>query len=928
MATQSIGVRIALEGASEYIRDLKTATAETKALKSELELASRLKNPFERASSMKGILTSEIAAQEEKIKLLTEAYNAAEESTGKFSEKTLKARDALDKAEIALDSMKKQLSNLPNGLEMAGDDLLKTGEKISSVGKEFNSVGRTFLPITGAVAASFGASAKAAVQFESDFNGVMKTVEASEGEYAALSDWIKEYSRTIGVSKSEIAETMQIVGQLGVRGVENIEAFTKTAIEMGEATDWTSAEAADAMARFMNIFSTPKDKVADLGNVIVGLGNNIATTEPEIGEMAVRLASASKMAGLTEEQVLALAASMSSVGINAEAGGSAMSKVLTTIAKSVEMAGTSFDSTGAYAEKLELLGTIAGMTGEEFKRAWGEDTIGTLLTFIEHLDNAERTGSSALVTLDELGMKEIRVSNALRSLTLASDEVYRAQKIANQEISNGSALTDEASIRWGEYSHRIEAAKQGIENVGISIGERLLPYIEKGIDFVQKMVDKWDALSPSMQETIVKTVALTAAISPLAFAIGGIFTGIGSIISVGGHLFKGTGKLIHLLSGAGGMASATFTVRDGFGALLGAIGSGATGLIGGIGKLAAAAAPFLFPHGLVVAGILAAGIAIFKNWGTIKQGGENLVGWLKGQADAIITAALGFTYKALKWGFDLVANIGKGIWNGMKTVWDAVVGVGKTIKSLLGHSTPDEGPLKNDDEWMGHMMQNFISGIDKKVPALGQSAEAASNAIKTGILGGTGTIGSELESSMSKAVNAVASAEPRLVSAAQSMATKMSGAFKTMAESAKTWGADLIKSMASGIQSHMSTVASAANNAAAAVKKRLGFSEPEEGPLSDFHTYMPDMMALMAKGIRDNIPVLRDAVNQAAYAMLPPTPYMDLPDTGYNSNTTNMGGVQIVINQQPGQDADELAEILEQKLVALEERRLYAYGTT
>lgn len=858
MATQSIGVRIALEGAGEYIRDLKSATQETKALKSELELASRISNPFERASTMKGVLTSEIDAQKQKIQLLTDAYNEAEASTGKFSDKTLKARDALDKAEIALDSMNRQLKNLPNGLEMAGDQMVKYGEGISSFGKNFTSAGKTMLPLTGAVAGAFAKGTKELIEYESAYNGVMKTIDASEEEYEELSNWIKQYSREVGVTKEEISGVMQIVGQLGVRGVSNIIEFTKASIEMGEATDWTSEESADNMARFMNIFETAPSKVRDLGNVLVALGNNMATTEPEIGEMATRLASAGRMSGLAEEQVLALAASMTAVGINAEAGGSSMSKVLSTLSKTVELAGTASDDTGAYAEKLKILAHMTSMSADEFKKAWSEDTIGTLLLFIENLNNLDVNGKSAIAMLDDLGFKEIRVSNALRSLTLTTEEVYRAQEIANKEISNGSALSDEAAVRWGELSHRIEGAKQGLENVGMSIAERLLPYIEKGIDFIQKMVDKWDALSPAMQDTIVKTAAISALIGPLLIGFGSIFTGIGSIISAGGHLVKGIGTITHtasnllrFLTGAGGMASGLSTVTAGMSTATGA--AGALAGAKGIGGIIATAGPYVAAIGLVIT----AGVLLYKNWDEVKEA-----------AKVFAERTAGHIRNFCEGAANLLTSLGqkiKGLWDGGINMIKGGMEYVRDIFRLAG-------------EWGVDWVKSIANGIKGWKDFLVDAGKTAASAIKNG--------------------------------------------FETITNAAKTWGADVAQNMASGIKGKISTVANAAKNAATTVKSILGFSEPETGPLSDFHTYMPDMMKLMAKGIRDNIPLVESAAKQAAYAIKPQ--YADLP-TGANYNT-NLGGVQIVIHQQPGQDANELAQVIQEKLVALEERHLYAYG--
>lgn len=73
------------------------------------------------------------------------------------------------------------------------------------------------------------------------------------------------------------------------------------------------------------------------------------------------------------------------------------------------------------------------------------------------------------------------------------------------------------------------------------------------------------------------------------------------------------------------------------------------------------------------------------------------------------------------------------------------------------------------------------------------------------------------------------------------------------ANSAWTWGKDLVDNMASGIRNNISNVTNAVSSVASKIKSFLGFSEPEDGPLSNFHTYMPDMIDLMTKGIKGGI---------------------------------------------------------------------------
>lgn len=125
------------------------------------------------------------------------------------------------------------------------------------------------------------------------------------------------------------------------------------------------------------------------------------------------------------------------------------------------------------------------------------------------------------------------------------------------------------------------------------------------------------------------------------------------------------------------------------------------------------------------------------------------------------------------------------------------------------------------------------------------------------------------------------------------------------AKAAVTWGKDMMISFGNGIAEAASHVWDNVKGVARGVKKILGFSEPDEGPLSDFHTYAPDMMKSFADGIRKNTHLVTEAASQAAQGV---SGAMSMP--GGTSNSYNYGGFTVVVNQQPGQSADAVVDEL------------------
>ena len=185
---------------------------------------------------------------------------------------------------------------------------------------------------SGALAGLGAAAIKAGIEYESAFAGVLKTVDFDNAKISAeeLSAALIQMSKDIPMSATEIARIAEAAGQLGIEA-DNVEKFTRVMADLGVATNMSGEEAATTFARFANITGMDTDQFENLGSAIVELGNNMATTESEIASLALGLAGAGSQIGLSEPEILGLAAAMSSLGIGSEAGSTAMSKLMSTI---------------------------------------------------------------------------------------------------------------------------------------------------------------------------------------------------------------------------------------------------------------------------------------------------------------------------------------------------------------------------------------------------------------------------------------------------------------------------------------------------------------------------------------------------------------------------------------------------------------------
>lgn len=354
-------------------------------------------------------------------------------------------------------------------------ELGSESEKLAEQRKAFDQLGRGALVAGTAITLATALAVKAAMDWESAWAGVTKTVSGSDEELAAVEQGLRDLTSVLPASHQEIAAVAEAAGQLGVE-TPNVVAFTKTMIDLGETTNLSANDAATALARFVNIMGTSQDEVSNLGSALVGLGNNYATTEREILDMSMRLAGAGRQVGLSEGEVLGLSTALSSVGIEAEAGGSAVSKVMIDIAAAVEEGG----------DRLDLFAKTAGMSAQQFAAQWREEPSKALAVFVKGLANAESQGGSTLGVLAELGITEVRMRDALLRSASAADMFAGAMEMGNAEFKANNALTIEAAKRYETVESKLAIAGNAVRDAAIDFGDVFLPAVAGSADAVKE----------------------------------------------------------------------------------------------------------------------------------------------------------------------------------------------------------------------------------------------------------------------------------------------------------------------------------------------------------------------------------------------------------------------------------------------------------
>lgn len=472
----------------------------------------------------------------------------------KYASKTVlatekEASDAAGKIKGNFERNLKDTESLFSGLE-------------SAARTSFDLMAKASLAAGAAITAGLVGSVHVGSEFESAFAGVRKTVNASNAELEQMRNELRAMAKDeLPMSAAELSAIAESAGQLGIHN-KNIIGFTETMANMDVATDLGSDEAASEFAKFANITEMSQDYFANLGSSVVALGNNMATTESDTVNMAMRIAAAGHQVKLSEADIMGYSAALSSVGIEAEAGGSAFSKLLTKLQLAAE--------TG---ENLKDYAKVAGMTSKEFKEAFNEDATVAINAFLTGLTDTEQNGKSAIAVLDEMGLTEVRLRDTLLRAGNANTLFADALEISNTAWEENTALANEAEQRYKTFESQCQMTQNKITDIGISIYDDLRPGLTEGIglvnEFIEGLAGKEDVLGDVIESATKSMPTMVRKTREAAEAVREFSE---PFLKVGGFLVDHPGIITGTIAGIGS-ALAAHKIASGISAVAAAFGA-------------------------------------------------------------------------------------------------------------------------------------------------------------------------------------------------------------------------------------------------------------------------------------------------------------------------------------------------------------------
>lgn len=590
-------------------RELKTLKSEYRAISASDDIGQggeKLLSNLREQKTAAEALVKEYQAGIEEIRTKLNAVPAGSQAAIQMQSQVQTLENGMARAQEQVEILQNQI----NGIRL--DTFITHAETVAStlsnlrlgLGEVFDAAGR-----------AADSADTANVSREAAFISATKNVEdthQTQEDLDALNTALREMSTNIPQTYQQLAALMGVGATLGVP-YENLIQFTEVMAKLNTATNVDGEAGAQAMAQFLNITDKGYDNLGRLGSVLTELGNNSATTEQAILEMSHRAATGLAAVGMTSTDILAVSAAINSVGIEAQAGGSAVSKLGITMDKAANVGGQQIqrllDAWGdadissiydlyahldtlpsaqgwkSFADSLgmtmsdtkalmnsalaaERFSKAMGMTVDEFSRGWNEDSANQMLSFFRALGEMDGTGDAEnmLWTMDQLGIREIRQSNMVRALAGNWELYARMLTLGRDAYADNVALENEANRAFStNESRRVmnqNKEQNALEKMGKTVTEMRKPWEDFFGDLQQ-----WYADWPTWAQTAVGAAAEGAK------NLGGLLEGAGkaafSILSISKAIKEieqstlGAALLKRLAAAGGAVAGAATTVLPG-----------------------------------------------------------------------------------------------------------------------------------------------------------------------------------------------------------------------------------------------------------------------------------------------------------------------------------------------------------------------------
>ena len=773
--------------------------------------------------------------------------------------------DALQREIIETEQELKRLEEQANQSATALQKIGATGEKWKEVGGNIENAGKKLMPVTATVTALGTVSVKTAADFESSMSKVAAVSGATGSDLEALSKKAREMGSKTKFSASEAAEAMNYMAMAGWKTedmLSGIEGVMNLAAASGEDLATTSDIVTDALTAF-GLSAQDSGHFAD---VLAAASSNANTNVSMMGETFKYAAPIAGALGFSVEDTAEAIGLMANACFKGSQAGTSLRTIMTNLSGDVKICGQNIGEV-----------TIATTNADGSMRDLS-DILADCRTAFSGLSESEKAAAA------ESLVGKNAMSGFLALMNAGEGDIAKLSGAIDN--CNGAAQSM-ADTMNDNLEGQLTILKSQLQELAISFGEILLPAVKSIVSFLQGFINVLNSMPDGMKQTIVTIALVAAALGPVLIIIGKVISAVGTIMTI----VPKVAGVIKTVQGAFAALNATMLAN---------------------------------PIVLIIAAIAALVAAFIYLWNTneeFRQFWINLWEDIKEIAITVWEALKAFfsaAWEAIKataetiW--NAIAGFFTGLWEGIKNTFTTVVNAISTFLTTMWNT------IKSVAETVWNAISTFFTTIwtaiktvvTTVVTAISTFLTTAWNTIKTSIT----TVLNEIKSVFETIWNAIKTAITTVVNGIKNTITTVwnnikstvsnvmtalknavSTAFSTMwngikstvsgiyntiksgfdnavnfiknlAYSAFSWGADIINGIVNGIKSCIGKVKDAVCSVADTIKSFLHFSVPDEGPLTEYESWMPDFMSGLAKGIEKSKSMVTDAVSGLAADMV------------------------------------------------------------
>lgn len=855
------------------------------------------------------LLAQAVFETREKLEALKTAQQQADEAlrNGTISQQQY---DGLQREIVETEQELRRLEQQAEQSATALQKIGATGEKLQAVGDKASGVGQKLLPVTGVVTGLGTAAVKTAADFDSAMSRVAAVSGATGSDFDKLRDKAREMGAKTKFSATEAADAMNYMAMAGWKTedmLSGIEGIMYLAAASGEDLATTSDIVTDALTAF-GLTAGDSGHFAD---VLAAASSNANTNVSMLGETFKYCAPVAGALGFSVEDTAEAIGLMGNAGIKASQAGTSMRSIMTNLTGDVKLSGAAIgDVTIAITNADGSMRSLSAILAD-CRVAFGG------MTEAEKANNAETlVGKNAM-------------SGFLALMNAAPEDIAKVSGAVN---NCKDAAKNMADTMQDNLEGQLTILKSQLQELAISFGDLLMPAVRSIVFGLQGMVDVLNAMPDGVKQVIMIIALLAAALGPVLIIIGKVISAVGTIMTI-------VPKLAGVIN----------TVKTAFGALNAVMLANPIAIV--IAAIAALVAAFVYLWNTneefrqfwislwesvketavqcwqAISAFLSQAWEAIRNtavsvWNGIRDFFSGLWAEIQTLFTTVVNAIAGFlsgAWNAVKGAvvsvWTAISQFFTSVWNGIRNVTSAVV---NGIRSFL------------QSAWNGirALITTVMNGIKSVVTAVWNGIRSVIARVMNGIRSVVSSVWSGIRNTISSIVNGIRNTVSGAFHAMWSgIRSTISGIYNTirdglgnavnyitsLASAGWRWGADIINGIVNGIRSCIGAVANAVTDVANTIRAHLHFSVPDEGPLTDFESWMPDFMGGLAEGIEKSRCLVKAAVDSVAADMVI-SPQMAVADGGAMTGAGVFGSADLtagivsalkdVLGDQKGQQGD------------------------